>query len=1243
MAMPLAERLIVESPENSEAALCYAWACLENGEPVKARYYCDLSSQLKGDPVVTRMYKGYLQMRLSNFEGAVYEFNMTEGRQKELLAWTYLNKSKSLASIGQPEKAETFYELALMMDNNAHPEWKNLRKYFDVLPQLKKDIRKLKPETLEKLFKLAAKAQKENEHIFALSILKKINSLEVITNKFPKLVLMEMESMLKLHQYTALEEKIDKYGEKFEEDEKFSKIKEALDNFRKKKKEGIDLPESGNSSGKAVKQVVLAPSSGSRILSLKLFDGIKFKDSKIKDNLTEVNLASVPLLGLEVAYKNPYYNKKKYTFNCFVGWYHGETLLDQSSFQLEIPEDWDAVLLNEFCDTKKTKLWKNGPARVEFFVDKKKALEYNFLIGKQNVIKNDILKSEEAEPEEEEPLSLQDALESLEKIVGLKNVKNSIHELIDYLEYMKERKELGLKAKDKISVNATFLGNPGTGKTTVARMLGKIFKAMGLLKKGDVIEVDRGALVGQYVGETAQKTEKVLENAVDNLLFIDEAYTLVKKGANNDFGQEAIDVILKKMEDRRGDFFVIAAGYPKEMEDFLESNPGLKSRFTHHFTFEDYEPEDLMEIFRGMIKSEEYRMMNSAEVFLMKQFTMMYRNRDKNFGNARTVRKTFEDVKMQLSRRYLSLPKEDRSKEKMITITEEDVKAVFTSATDIKSFQAPVNEELLNEALTELNNLTGLSSVKQEVNELVKLARYYYSQGENLAKKFSSHLLFFGNPGTGKTTVARIVGKIYSALGILPRGHLVETDRQNLVAGFIGQTAAKTTEVIQSAIGGTLFIDEAYTLVNKDSSGDFGREAIDTLLKAMEDKRGEFIVIAAGYTDEMKGFLESNPGMKSRFTKTFFFEDYQPDELLTIFEALSAKNRLKVNESAREMILKHFNKLYRERDKNFGNARLVRNLFDKINKKHTLRMMNLDPAEISEETRSIISIEDLSDISSGGKAVKKEITGDEEKLKEYIEELKNLTGLDEVKSGIEKLVNSLKIARVRKERGLNVVRKPLHSVFTGNPGTGKTTVARLISNIFKELGVIEKGHLVEVDRAQLVAGYSGQTAIKTDEIIQSAIGGTLFIDEAYTLARGSGDFGQEAIDTLLKRMEDYKDDLIVIVAGYTNEMKSFMQSNPGLTSRFVNSFHFADYIPDQLIQITRSMAKSNGYEFNREGLAALYKKFVTLYNNRDSNFGNARAARNMLLEIISNQENRIINLMNPSDDDLTTLTEKDIT
>lgn len=247
----------------------------------------------------------------------------------------------------------------------------------------------------------------------------------------------------------------------------------------------------------------------------------------------------------------------------------------------------------------------------------------------------------------------------------------------------------------------------------------------------------------------------------------------------------------------------------------------------------------------------------------------------------------------------------------------------------------------VDEALERLNSLTGLKGVKKEVNELVAQARVFQRMKEldmDLPDGFSYHLVFSGNPGTGKTTVARLMGQIYKGLGILQGGQLVETGRNDLVAGYVGQTATKTQEVIEKALGGVLFVDEAYTLSNSGGENDFGQEAIDTLLKAMEDHRDELVVIVAGYTDLMADFIDSNPGLKSRFNTKIEFDDYTGEEMQSIFDGMCKKIKNEMTPGAGALLRKHFDTVYANRDKNFGNGRDVRNIYQTMFKARALRL-----------------------------------------------------------------------------------------------------------------------------------------------------------------------------------------------------------------------------------------------------------------------------------------------------------------
>lgn len=269
-------------------------------------------------------------------------------------------------------------------------------------------------------------------------------------------------------------------------------------------------------------------------------------------------------------------------------------------------------------------------------------------------------------------------------------------------------------------------------------------------------------------------------------------------------------------------------------------------------------------------------------------------------------------------------------------------------------------------------------------------------------------------------------------------------------------------------------------------------------------------------------------------------------------------------------------------------------------------------------------------------------TGSAESFDVLIQRLNNLVGISGVKEEVQRLVNSTRINKMREEKGFPIPQASNHLVFYGNPGTGKTTVARLIASIFKSLGILSKGHLVEVDRAGLVAGYVGQTAIKTREIVNSALGGVLFIDEAYTLSKDGNDFGMEAIDTLLKMMEDHRNDLVVVVAGYTDKMGEFLNSNPGLKSRFTRFLDFPDYSPTELQAIFDGMVKSVSMQATPGALQKVLDLFTNAYARRSNSFGNGRLVRNVFHETMSRQADRLMTLQNFDENDLQILTHEDV-
>ena len=562
--------------------------------------------------------------------------------------------------------------------------------------------------------------------------------------------------------------------------------------------------------------------------------------------------------------------------------------------------------------------------------------------------------------------TLDEVMSELDSLIGLNPIKTKIREYSNYLRFVSLRKEKGFKEDERINLHAVFRGNPGTGKTTVARLLGKIYKELGLLKKGHVHEVDRGDLVAEFIGQTAPKTKEAIKKAKDGILFIDEAYSLARKDEDSkDFGREAIEVLLKELSDA-GDIAIIVAGYPEEMDVFLESNPGLKSRFNMFYDFPDYVPQELIQIADFSCAKRGVKFSDDAKDILYKYFVDRYRDRDRFFGNARMVNSMIDEAKMNLGLRIMKTDKpEELTLDQLSLIMPEDMEKIFKVQKGMLP-DIPIDEELLKESLSKLKKMIGLDRVKSDIDELVKLVRFYKDQGKDVRKAFSLHSVFSGNPGTGKTTVARILAQIYKALGILERGHLVECDRQSLVGGYIGQTAIKTSEMIDKAMGGVLFVDEAYSLT-EGGGGDYGREAIETLLKRMEDKRGEFIVIAAGYTHNMDRFMESNPGLKSRFDRMFVFEDFKPDELYQIAVNQLAENGITPDEEAAAHLEAYITYIYTHRDKYFGNGRAVRKVIEEAVRNQHIRLSELPKNKRTPKVVGALTMADIAEFKTDGK------------------------------------------------------------------------------------------------------------------------------------------------------------------------------------------------------------------------------------------------------------------------------------
>lgn len=801
--------------------------------------------------------------------------------------------------------------------------------------------------------------------------------------------------------------------------------------------------------------------------------------------------------------------------------------------------------------------------------------------------------------------SLEELNKEMDQIVGLASVKQFIRELEDNLRLQKARSTAGEKTV-RISLHMVFSGNPGTGKTTMARLVAKYLKAFGYLSSGHLVETARADLVGQYVGETAQKTTQKIRSALGGVLFIDEAYSLVRD-KSDPFGIEAVDTLVKAMEDNRDNLVVILAGYTDEMQELLKTNPGLKSRFNYFVEFPDYTPEELLQILKINAAGEGYQLAPECDEPLLSQFERSQIPGKNDSGNGRLARNILEKAQLRCTERFKGVDLTEVKKEDLNTLIPADFELAEKPPLDLNA---------------ELSQIIGLETVKTFILGLQKqlIADTKRKQaGLKVDNSQSLNMIFTGNPGTGKTTMARLIAKLMKELGVLKSGQLIETSKTDFVSEYAGKTAQKTEELFRKALGGILFIDEAYALADGA-----GQEAIDTLVKLIEDHRKDTVVILAGYEKEMQRFLGANSGLASRFPLQTHFSDYTLEELLQIAGQIANQKGYQLSEGGQAGLKTEIAK----RMSDGGNGRLARNIVEEAIRRQSARIA--DSTDLSSQAMVILEKSDF--LSEQQNSVHYDLEKD----------LGSVVGLSEAKDFLRSLQAQIIMDKKRKELGLPASeQQTLHMIFQGNPGTGKTTMARIAGHILHDLGVLREDKLIETDRSGLVAGYVGQTAIKTKEVIQSAYNGVLFIDEAYSLAKGGeNDFGREAIDTLVKEMDDNRSKLVVILAGYDHDMEVFLQTNPGLRSRFPNILHFADYSAEELMEIAQRNLSKDGYILSP---AASGKLLSILEQARtDSAFGNGRYVRNLMEAAERHLDARLMQEQNLTKDKLTTIEEIDI-
>ena len=805
------------------------------------------------------------------------------------------------------------------------------------------------------------------------------------------------------------------------------------------------------------------------------------------------------------------------------------------------------------------------------------------------------------------------ALEELHAMPGLRAAKREIDRVMVELEAERLRRAAGVPVRPAPR-HMIFTGESGTGKFVVAQLLARLFREHGVLSKGQIIKARRRNLISET------QFKDMVESAKGGVLFLDELHMLEADDSTLD--REALERLTAFLEDDAGDVVVIAEGSGRAVHEFYERHAQLTELFGRRVHFPNYTADELADIFAHLVSKIGHKLTEPAAVAAAQ--LIRTRRSTQIRSNAQYVTELLDRVLAQQAHRIVSESEQ---------LTDEAV--IELRAADIPTSETTELASVAGDPLSELDRLVGLAAVKDEVRQMRAEAQLSAARraGGLASLQPSRHMVLTGNPGTAKTTVARIIASIYAELGLLSSGHLVEVTRADLVARYVGQSAPKTKSVVERALGGVLFIDEAYTLV-PNSSNDFGTEVLATLMECMETHRDDLVVIAAGYPAEMRGFLKSNPGLASRFTKQIEFADYTSDELLAILDKLATDAGFIFTTSAREDVRIRLKKV--RRGTSFGNGRFVRNLLEKTIAKQALRLTSSDSAPTNEQMRELRT----ADLPTDETPKPASVSGTEP-----MRALERLIGLTAAKEEVHRLKAEAEITLLRDRAGIRLERPGRHMVFAGNPGTGKTAVARIVAAIYADLKLLSSGHLVEVARADLISPYVGYTAQKVRNVLEQALGGVLFIDEAYALNSGGSDSSHgveaEAVTALLEGMETHRDDLVVIAAGYPAPMKSFLDANPGLSSRFDKRINFDDYTDDELIAIFSQMASDTGFLAGAETIAAVRDRLE--HWERDESFGNARTVRSLLERAVAEQAVRLTKQTSvPDEEDLRALLPVDL-
>ncbi|KAL8647529.1 MAG: hypothetical protein Q9210_005505, partial [Variospora velana] len=795
-----------------------------------------------------------------------------------------------------------------------------------------------------------------------------------------------------------------------------------------------------------------------------------------------------------------------------------------------------------------------------------------------------------------------DVIDEIMNLVGLEEVKTQVLRVKAKIDT--SRRQRSDVKKERFS--AAFLGNPGTGKTTVARLYARVLTSLEVLPGVGFVETSGSRLAHGGVAEAKKHVEDLLK-AGGGAMFLDEAYQLAQ--SHNHGGRQVLDFLLAEMENTIGKIVFIVAGYSREMESFFEHNPGLPSRIPYRLMFEDYKDFELLWFLQQQIHKKWSGTMKIQDeeqgLYMRIAAKRVSRGRGRpGFGNARALEIAFSKV----TERQADRIKQERKRGLM----PDDF---WLSKEDLIGPEPSLDKLLKSSVWDKVQKLTGLQAVKDSLQVMIHriVTNYQRELREKEPIEVSLNRVFLGNPGTGKTSVAKLYGQILSDLGLLSNGEVIIKNPSDFIGQYIGQSESNTKAILASTVGKVLIIDEAYMLYSGSDGGgntsdSFKTGAIDTIVSEIQSVPGEDrCVLLLGYREKMESmFRNVNPGLSRRFRieDAFQFDDFSETELREILESKMKVQDLSASDKAKTVAIEVLNRA-RIRP-HFGNAGEVENLLSSAKDRFQKRQ-NAKPIR----ERSFDFIFEQQDFDPEFDRVKHA----HEKLKVLFEDVVGCEEIITRLAGYQQIVQGMK-ARDLDPRG----QIPMNFLFKGPPGTGKTTTARKMGQVYYDMGFLSSAEVFECSASDLVGQYVGHTGPKTMAKLEKALGKILFIDEAYRLSEGQ--FASEAVNELVDQLTkpQYLDKIVVILAGYDKDINKLISTNPGLSSRFPEEIVFENMSPERCIELLRKKLGQNqisipsledpnggGYRTMRD----LFKQLAAL-----PSFGNGREvetlAKNML-------------------------------